>query len=134
MSKVIMQRLNKGEDLLAELKRVCRENGITRGSVQVIGAMERAELGYYHQDKREYESFAIEQHVEILAGVGNVSFLDGEIFVHLHLTLSDKECKCLGGHAMEGNIIFAAEAVITEIPGEALTRVYDEPTGLKLWG
>jgi len=134
MSKAIMQRLNKGEDLLAELKRVCRENGITRGSVQVIGAMERAELGYYHQDKREYESFPIEQHVEILAGVGNVSFLDGEIFVHLHLTLSDKECKCLGGHAMEGNIIFAAEAVITEIPGEALTRVYDEPTGLKLWG
>lgn len=134
MSKVIMQRLKKGEDLLAELKRVCKDNDITRGSVQVIGAMERAELGYYHQDRREYESFAIEHHVEILAGVGNVSILDDDTFIHLHLTLSDKECRCLGGHAMAGNIIFAAEAIITDIPGEQLTRVFDEPTGLKLWG
>jgi predicted DNA-binding protein with PD1-like motif len=35
---------------------------------------------------------------------------------------------------MEGNIIFAAEATITEIPGDALNRVFDEATGLKLWG
>ncbi|ADU62916.1 MAG: DNA-binding protein [Pseudodesulfovibrio sp.] len=134
MSKTIMQRLRKGEDLVAELGRVCRENGITRGSIQVIGAMEQARLGYYHQDARKYETHAIDHHVEILAGIGNVSLLDGETFVHLHLTLSDAACQCLGGHAMEGNIIFAAEAIITEIPGEALNRVFDEPTGLKLWG
>jgi predicted DNA-binding protein with PD1-like motif len=35
---------------------------------------------------------------------------------------------------MTGNIIFAAEAVVTELPGDALNRVFDEPTGLKLWG
>jgi len=133
MSKTIMQRLRKGEDLVAELTRICRENSITRGSVQVIGAMERASLGYYHQDARKYETHAINHHVEILAGIGNVSLLDGETFVHLHLTLSDDACRCMGGHAMEGNIIFAAEAIITEIPGEPLNRVFDEPTGLKLW-
>jgi predicted DNA-binding protein with PD1-like motif len=134
MSKTIMQRLRKGEDLVAELTRVCRENGVTRGSVQVIGAMEQARLGYYHQDARKYETHAIDKHVEILSGIGNVSLLDGEVFVHLHLTLSDDACQCMGGHAMEGNIIFAAEAIVTEIPGNALNRVYDEPTGLKLWG
>jgi predicted DNA-binding protein with PD1-like motif len=134
MSKTIMQRLRKGEDLVTELTRVCRENGITRGSIQVIGAMERASLGYYHQDTREYETHAIDHHVEILAGIGNVSLLDGETFVHLHLTLGDDKCRSFGGHAMTGNIIFAAEAVIAEIPGDALNRVYDEPTGLKLWG
>lgn len=134
MSKTIMQRLAKGEDLLSELKRVCKENDITRGSVQVIGALTRGCLGYYHQDKREYESFDFDQHLEILAGVGNVSFLDDDLFVHLHLTLSDDKCRTLGGHAMEGNLIFAAEAVITEIPGDKLTRVYDDLTGLKLWG
>jgi predicted DNA-binding protein with PD1-like motif len=134
MCTPIMQRLRKGEDLVAELTRVCRENNITRGSIQVIGAMERACLGYYHQDTRKYENHTIDSHVEILAGLGNVSTLDGEIFVHLHLTLGDAQCRSMGGHAMEGNIIFAAEAVITQIPGDALNRVYDEPTGLKLWG
>ncbi|MUM78701.1 DUF296 domain-containing protein [Pseudodesulfovibrio sp. F-1] len=133
MSKTIMQRLQKGEDLVAELTRVCRENNITRGAVQVIGAMEQARLGYYHQDARTYETHAIDQHVEILAGIGNVSLLDGEAFVHLHLTLGDSTCRCMGGHAMEGNIIFAAEAIITEIPGDTLSRTFDEPTGLKLW-
>lgn len=134
MSKTIMQRLKKGEDLLAELKRVCKENDITRGSVQVIGALTQANLGYYHQDKREYESFKFDQHLEILGGIGNVSFLDDDLFIHMHLTLSDDKCQTLGGHAMEGNLIFAAEAIVTEIPGDKLTRVYDEPTSLKLWG
>lgn len=134
MSKAVMQGLRKGEDLLAELRRLCGDYGISRGSVQVIGALERAELGYYHQDRREYESHTVAEHVEILAGLGNVSLLDNALFVHLHLTLSDKQCACCGGHAMEGgNIIFAAEAIITEIPGKKLERVYNDATGLKLW-
>ena len=131
--KTILCRLNKGADLVAEIRRIAVENNITRGAVQVIGALQRAELGYYHQDTREYQAHRVDRNVELLAGIGNISLKDGETFVHLHLTLSDESGACLGGHAMDGNIIFAAEAMVREIPGPVLSREFDEPTGLFLW-
>lgn len=134
MSKKILTRLPKGGDLVKELTRVARENNITRGTVQVIGALENAELGFYNQLTFEYEPHHVNENVELLAGVGNISLKDGEPFVHLHLTLSDNKGAALGGHAMEGCIIFAAEAFLREVKGEPLERVLDEPTKLFLWG
>lgn len=134
MSKEILTRLRKGEDLVTELTRVCEENDITRGTVQVIGALEKAELGYYNQQTFEYEAHPVDKNVELLAGMGNISLKDSKVFVHLHLTLSDETGAALGGHAMEGCTIFAAEAFIREVEGKPLKRVYDEPTKLFLWG
>ena len=54
------------------------------------------------------------------------------ILVRLHLVLSRSDGSCLGGHAMEGCPIFAAEALILPVPGPALARGSGEPTGLFL--
>ncbi len=132
--KIVMERLAKDADLLEELARVARENGITKGSIQVIGALQKASIGFYRQEEQKYESHDIDAEVELLAGMGNISMKDGEPFVHLHLMLGLDDGAAKGGHAMEGCTIFAAEAVITEIPGAALNRVFDESTGLFLWG
>lgn len=129
----VLVRLPKGEDLLAALKNACTARGITKASVQVIGALECAKLGYYLQNERRYISYELPEHCEILCGAGNVSMKDGEAFVHLHLTLSKADGSCLGGHAMEGCPIFAAEALLLPVPGPELTRGFDEPTGLFLW-
>ena len=129
----LLTRLPKDDDLLAALTRTCGEQGIRKGQIQVIGALQRARLGYYHQDAREYEDHDFNQHCEILAGIGNVSILDGEIMVHLHLTLGREDCSAFGGHAMPGCVIFAAEAYIRPVTGPDLVREWDEATGLKLW-
>ncbi len=134
MSKEILTRLPKGGDLVTELTRIAKENNITRGTVQVIGALEKAELGFYNQNTFSYESHPVDKNVELLFGMGNISLKDDEVFVHLHLTLSDATGAALGGHAMEGCIIFAGEAFIREVAGEPLNRVYDEATKLFLWG
>ena len=42
----IMGRLAKGEDLLAALTNCAREQGITLGEVQAIGAVSQARVGY----------------------------------------------------------------------------------------
>ena len=133
MPEAVLVRLPKGQDLLAALKAACVERGVTKAQVQVIGALERACLGYYLQDERRYISYELAEHCEILCGVGNVSLKDGEAFVHLHLTLSRSDGSCLGGHAMEGCPVFAAEAFLLTVPGPPLVRGYDEPTGLFLW-
>lgn len=129
----ILTRLPKSGDLLPELNALCKEKNIRRGVVQVMGALEGATLGYYLQDERRYISQEFDEHMEILAGIGNVSIKDDEPFVHLHLTLSRKDFSVIGGHTMPGCTIFAAEVCIISLEGKELMRGFDEPTGLPLW-
>jgi len=129
----VLTRLPKGKDLLEALTEAAAAINATKAHVTVIGALEKTKLGYYLQDERRYIDVAYDEHVEILCAMGNISLKDGVPFVHLHLTLSRKDCSCLGGHAVAGNIIFAAEACITPVAGDALERGFDEPTGLYLW-
>jgi len=133
MNKHYLGRLPKDADLLQTLNQLCADMGIERGLVQVIGALQKAALGYYLQDEQRYVSHAVPENVEILVGIGNVSLKDGKPFVHLHLSLSKADCSCLGGHAMPGCIIFAAEASILPLDGPALIRELDPATGLPLW-
>lgn len=131
--KHIMDRLPKDADLLESLTKLCEENGIKRGSVQVIGALQQAELAYYRQDEQKYIHHTVAEEVELISGLGNVSIKDGRPFVHLHLVLSRENGECIAGHACPGCTIFASEAIIMELEGPDLVRELDTPTGLPLW-
>ena len=133
MPGTIMTRLTKGADLVEEIGRVARENGLRKASVQVIGALTGARLAYYIQADQRYVDHEVDECVELLAGLGNVSIKDDDIFVHLHLTLSREDGTTTGGHAMDGCTIFAAECVLTPVEGKDLVRRHDAATGLYLW-
>ncbi len=133
--RLLMGRLPKGCDLLAELTRICQDNRITLGEVRAIGAVERAKIGYYDMQSREYQWLELDQELEILSLVGNVSLKDGEVFVHAHITLGDDKGRAFGGHLAEGTKVFACEYAIQEYKSSTrLQRLWDEPTGLYLWG
>ncbi len=129
----ILTRLPKGADLFESLNTLCKEQGVKRAQFSMIGALEKASLSYYLQDEKRYVSHEIDEHVEILSGLGNISLKDGEPFAHLHLVLGKSDLSCIGGHAMPGCIIFACEICIIPLEGGDLVREYDEPTGLPLW-
>jgi uncharacterized protein len=133
--KTTLVRLTHGEDLLAELTAAALDVGATSGTVEVIGAVSSLVLGYYHQDRKEYESHTFEGAWEIASAIGNVSLLEDQPFVHLHVVASGDDGRCVGGHLMPGCTVFAAEAAITALEGHAAPeRELDGATGLKLWG
>ena len=133
-ARKIMGRLKKGDDLLGALTTTCQEMGITLGEVKAIGAVSRARVGYYHQDRRQYEWLDLPKPLEILALEGNISLKDSKPFVHAHVMLSDGEGRAFGGHLADGTIVFAAEFVMQELKAEqSLNRQMDEETGLFLW-
>ena len=68
MNDSLLVRLPKGEDLLSALVAICLEKNITKGHVSLIGALEKAELGYYPQDTRKYVTHTLNEGTEILAG------------------------------------------------------------------
>lgn len=133
LKEIVMGRLQHGADLLEELTGLCKGKNIQLGRVEAIGAVQKAVIGYYHQDKREYEFLTLDQHLEILNLTGNISIKDGSPMVHAHVTLADAEGKAFGGHLAPGTIIFACECIIESYYGAVLERGFDDETGLPLW-
>ena len=131
--KTTLFRLTHGADLLEELTAAAVDAGATSATVEVIGAVSSLVLGYYHQDRKEYESHTFDGAWEIASAIGNVSTLEDQPFVHLHVVASGDDGRCVGGHLMPGCRVFAAEAAITALAGHAPERELDGATGLKLW-
>lgn len=124
--------LARGEDLLDGLNRAVAELGLRAATVQVIGGLEEATLGYFDQDVGEYLTFTT-GHVEIASGLGNVSLRDGKPFIHLHLVLSEADGTAKGGHAMEGCRAFVVEACFRALHGPPPEREAMPGLTLKVW-
>lgn len=131
--QIIMGKLSHGGDLLGELTDVCQKENIVLGTVQAIGAVQKATIGYYDQDQRQYQFVELNKHLEIASLSGNISLRDGKPMVHAHVTLSDDKYTCFAGHLAPGTIVFACEFIITVCAGSAFNREHDEETGLPLW-
>lgn len=133
-ARVVVGRLPRGEDLLAALAAVAHRHGVRMGWLQFFGAVERARLAFYDQAERVYRELRVDEPCEIAAGVGNVSLLDGQPFVHAHVVLSDSSGRCHGGHVLEGTRVYACEFALWCLTGaEPLVRGFDPDTHLKLW-
>jgi predicted DNA-binding protein with PD1-like motif len=125
-------RLDHGRDIIGQITDLAVEKEIETGFLSVIGALSRAELGYYDQVSQKYIAIHIDEPVELVSCSGNVSLRDGQPFVHAHAVLSDKVGRVWGGHLNSG-LVFAAELYMQELLGPHLKRVPDSITGLNLW-
>ena len=130
--RLIMGKLSHGGDLLEELTDVCKNENVVLGTIEAIGAVQKACIGYYNQQERKYQFTEIKKHLEIASLIGNISVHDGKPMVHAHVTFSDDESACYAGHLAAGTTIFACEFVIAECEGPSFIRDYDEETGLPL--
>ncbi len=131
---VHLLRLPQGSDLVEEIGRFASEQGITAATVSFLGAVQRASLRYYDQSAHQYRDFTIDQPLEVVSGVGNVTLLDGEPFLHVHAAFADDQGRGHGGHVNAGTIVFALEVTVQELEGEAPVRLPDTASGLNLWG
>jgi len=125
--------LQHNENLYESISEYCLNNQIQNGTISAIGALQNVNLGYYDQSKKKYNTLEKNEPVEIVHCLGNISLKEGEIFVHLHISVADKENKLWGGHLMAGSKIFACEVSINELEGEPFTRHFDKTTGLFIW-
>jgi uncharacterized protein len=124
--------LARGEDLVEGLNKAITDLGIRAATVQVIGGLEEAVVGYFDPEAQEYQDIPT-GHVEICSGLGNVSLRDGEPFMHLHLVLGKADGSCVGGHAMEGCRAYVVEAYFRKLGGDPPVRLEAPGMTLKVW-
>jgi len=123
-----------GTDLVAELQNFVVEEGITLAWISGVGAVARANLRYYNQEEKSWLDIDLDKNLEVISLLGNISLLNGEPIVHVHITLSDEEGRCYGGHVGPGTIVFNMEILLDTLTGPSVIRKLDADTGLTLWG
>lgn len=130
----LVARLPHGADLLEAIAAVADEHGVLTAEVRAIGALRRARLAFYDQETHAYGEWSLDQPLELVGLLGNVSRRDGTTAVHVHATLADHDGVCFGGHVAPGCVVFACELFVQElVGGEPLERAHDVETGLPLW-
>lgn len=133
LKKVTWVNIKHGDDLLKSISEYCQENDIKSGFISVIGALQKAKFGDYNQKEKKYYENTVDEPVEIISCLGNISLKNGKSFVHAHISVAKSDGNVFGGHLNEGCIVFAAECVVFELTGDLLERKFDDLTGLSLW-
>lgn len=125
-------RLDKGEEIVSTLKKFCEKENVKLGWIKGIGAVDEAKIGIFKVDEKKYYTKILKGDYEITSLLGNISTMDGETYLHLHINLSDDEYKTYGGHLDSARISATGELIIGTIEGE-VNRQHNEEIGINLY-
>jgi len=123
--------INIGEEVVETLKKFCKNNKIKLGTISGIGAVKKATIGFYNLETKKYYPKELDGDYEITSLLGNISTMDGEVYLHLHINLADSTYNTFGGHLNSAVIGGVGEFIIEEIDGE-VERGLNEEVGLNL--
>lgn len=134
IKSVLHGRLSFGDDFLLDMKRMLVAKNISTGYIQAIGAVSELKLAFFNQTNKTYEEQRFYGEWEILNITGNISVKNGEQFIHAHGCFSNKDFNVIGGHLLDGCIVYACEYTLFEYDEKPFEREYDSETGLYLFG
>ena len=125
-------RIQRGEEVVAQLTELCKKEHILLGTITGIGAADRAVIGLYSVEEQVYHKTELKGEMEITAIVGNVSEMNGEPYLHMHITLAGADNIAKGGHLNEAWLFATSEIAIRCLDGH-VGRKTDEKLGLNLY-
>ncbi len=124
--------IERGERIIEQLTKFCKDRKITAGYFTGIGAVDEAELMHYIVDNRKYSSKTFSEPLEITNMTGNIATLGGEPYIHSHITLGRQDMRTVGGHLKEAKVHAVCEVYLVSVD-EKLVREKDEGLGLNVW-
>lgn len=130
-SKYIV-RIDKGEEIIEQIKKICIDNNIKAGSITGLGATDRVKVGLFNTTNKEYISKELAGGFEITSLIGNISKMNNEVYLHMHINVSDENLNVYGGHLNHCYISATCELVIDEIDID-VDRKFNEDIGLNLY-
>lgn len=129
-------RIERGEDVLASLKRFAMGERIRAAWVRMTGIVEWVEVTEWDSQKEVLRApRRIEGPLTLLAGEGNISFRLGEPFVEMRAALSretDMGVQTVGGQLVVVSAL-SVEFMIEVFEDVRLDRDEERETGLSVW-
>lgn len=139
MGTRVYVRVDKGEEILSSLKKVCGQFGISAATIQGIGACGEVEVATFIPDKQEFLTHGRNGMLEIISFMGNVvTGKDGELVLHAHALFSSYDGKTgcidyLGGHLQKAMVLYTAELVIDPVQDGTIGLKFYLATGIDVW-
>ena len=129
--KYVVSIANHAE-VFETLKQFCIDMDITAGIIHGIGAVSEATLRFFNPITKQYVDKTFTEQMEIANLTGNISTLNGETYLHLHVVLGRTDYTALAGHLLSTKICGAGEFVVEEY-FETIERKLDEEIGLNVY-
>ena len=121
----IIARIDKGEDIVEQVKNIALKENIKLASIQALGAINDFTVGVFKTKEKEYYDY------EIVSLTGTINTMNGEYYSHMHLSAGNDQGEVFGGHLNKAIVSATCEMVIQVINGQ-VDRYFDEEIGLNL--
>lgn len=131
-NNTIIARLDRGEEITEQLKQIALKENIKLANINALGAVNDFTVGVYKVDEKKYYSNKFQGNFEIVSLTGTINTMDGEFYMHLHMSAGDEKGQVFGGHLNEAKVSATCEVVINTIEGE-VDRYFDKEIGLNLF-
>ena len=128
----ILVRLDPGDEIVASLMQVAKEETIQLAMVQGLGAVKKVVMGVYNVPAQHYQANTLEGAFEMLSLTGTIDTMEEKPYSHFHITVGDEKGLAHGGHLNEAVISATAEIIITKLSG-SIDRRKSPETGLNIW-
>lgn len=130
---ILIVRLDPGEDIYQSILKLSEQENIALATVQGIGAVNDITLGLFDPVTKEYTKKDWKnENFEIVSLLGNITTLDNKPYLHLHMSVADKDGHVYGGHLNKAIISATGEIIVTILDGR-VDRYFDEKIGLNLF-
>lgn len=125
-------RIDRGEEILGQLKAVCEAEHITLAAVSALGATNDFTVGVFDTETKQYASNHFTGAHEIVSLVGTITTMDGAFYAHLHMSAADAQGRVFGGHLNRAVVSATCEMVLSLSDG-TVERQHDPAVGLNLF-
>ena len=119
--------LAPGEEAKSTIVDFAKKSNLKAASLVALGAFERAKVGYFDWEKKEYLPIPVDEQVEVITLVGDIAENDKhEADLHAHTVLGRRDGSTRGGHLLEGVVRPTLEVTLTETPAHLRRRMHPD--------
>lgn len=129
---VIFARIDKGEEILAEIKNIALKENIKLANINALGAVGDVVVGVFKTVEKKYYSNSFKGDFEIVSLTGSINTMNNEFYSHLHMSIGNEDGQVFGGHLNKAIVSATCEMFIYVIDGD-VDRYFDEEIGLNLF-
>ena len=128
----IVARIDKGEEILSEIKNIAETEKIKLANINALGATNDFVVGVFKTSEKKYYSNEFKGDFEIVSLTGTINTMNGEFYSHIHFSAGNDKGEVFGGHLNKAVVSATCEMIINIIDVN-VDRIHDEEIGLNLF-
>ena len=125
-------RLDVGDEIMKSLRKLVEDEKIKLAQINGLGGTSDFTIAIRNHATRQYDPTDYKGRFEIANIHGNVTTLNGEPYLHVHIGSGNEKGEYRGGHLIRCVIGATAELFVTVYDG-TIERQVDDKTGLHVF-